>query len=97
MFKNIFKKKRGLCITLAPFAALIITYGTLSPTFGAVAASLCQLQNQIKYIYGPKNWGMTRSIFMRSESAINKENKSPVNRKQISHKYIEREREKEIQ
>lgn len=40
---------------------------------------------------------MVQSIFMRSESAINKENKSPVNRKQISHKYIEREREKEIQ
>ena len=30
--------------TLAPFAALIITYGTLSPTFGAVAASRCQLK-----------------------------------------------------
>lgn len=29
-------------ITLAPFAALIMTYGTRSPTVGAVAASLCQ-------------------------------------------------------
>lgn len=27
-------------ITLAPLAALTITYGTRSPTFGAVAASL---------------------------------------------------------
>lgn len=29
---------------MAPFAALIITYGTRSPTFGAVAASLYSTQ-----------------------------------------------------
>lgn len=31
--------------TLAPLAAVIITYGTRSPTFGAVAASLCQISH----------------------------------------------------
>lgn len=29
--------------TLAPLAAFMITYGTRSPTFGAVAASLCHI------------------------------------------------------
>jgi len=41
---------------------------TLSPTFGAVAASRCQLQNQIKYIYGPQNLDMTSSISLKQSS-----------------------------